>query len=98
MLKITVPTPTTLLVSGLVVTRAGGFASALIRNTSRSGRLKGTSAVQSCAVWPSSHLAVAALKPTMRPVLGGLAVEPGGNGGRVRPTVLLSMAISVMLV
>src|SRR5437867_1251673 len=95
MLKITVPTPTTLLVPP---TSAGGLALALIRKTSRSGRLNGTSGLQSCAVCPSSQWLLAGLKPTIRPVCGGFGVEPGGNGGRVRPTVLPSTASSLMVV
>ncbi len=88
MLKSTVPTPATLPVW------VGGFALALIRKTSWSGRLKATRALQLRAI-SSSQRPLPGLNLTMRPVCGPLGVEPTGFGGR---PPLAETTVSVMLV
>ena len=75
--KSTVPTPLTAFVP--LATR-GGLALASIRNTSSSGKLKGTNVAQLRPI-SSFHCPVAELNFTIRPVEGGFAVDPGGGGG-----------------
>src|SRR6516165_4454990 len=75
MLKMTVPTPVTLLVPE---TSAGGLALASMMKTSRSGRLNGTWLFQLRLI---SSTQLVPLNLTMRPVAGAPAVAPAGGGG-----------------